>query len=149
MAITLVTVSAQSSDATDAFLRGLEPVHRQLRPQLPAGYPERMRAILQAGAEMLVLLADGECEALAVYRFIDNTAVGRTLYVDDLVTDAGKRSSGHGRRLLAELETVARQHRCQTLSLDSGTHRSDAHRFYFRERMSISSFHFSKTIRTD
>jgi hypothetical protein len=28
-------------------------------------------------------------------------------------------------------------------SLDSGTHRRDAHRFYFRERMHISSYHFA------
>jgi len=29
------------------------------------------------------------------------------------------------------------------LDLDSGTQRTDAHRFYLRERMSITSLHFT------
>jgi GNAT superfamily N-acetyltransferase len=149
MSITLISLNSQATEADDDVLRRVEAVHRQLRPHLPSAYAERMRAILRAGAEMLILLEDGACQALAVFRFLENTASGRTLYVDDLVTDAARRSSGHGKRLLNELERIALQHRCQSLSLDSGTHRSDAHRFYFRERMSISSFHFVKPLRTD
>jgi hypothetical protein len=30
--------------------------------------------------------------------------------------------------------------------LDSGTRRTDAHRFYLRERMDITAFHFTKKL---
>ncbi len=36
----------------------------------------------------------------------------------------------------------ARAHACTASSLDSGTHRHDAHAFYLRERLRITSFHF-------
>jgi GNAT superfamily N-acetyltransferase len=70
-------------------------------------------------------------------------AHGRTLYVDDLVTDAENRSLGYGRQLLDWLVARARAHGCHMFSLDSGTHRHEAHRFYFRQRLRISSYHFS------
>jgi hypothetical protein len=31
---------------------------------------------------------------------------------------------------------------CELLDLDSATHRTEAHRFYLRERMPILAFHF-------
>jgi hypothetical protein len=36
----------------------------------------------------------------------------------------------------------ARAAGCQSLELDSGVQRFDAHRFYLRNRMAISSHHF-------
>ncbi|QID35486.1 GNAT family N-acetyltransferase [Streptomyces albus] len=53
-------------------------------------------------------------------------------------------SSGVGRELLAHLEERARASGCRTLSLDSGTQRLDAHRFYMRQGMGIAAFHFTK-----
>ena len=35
---------------------------------------------------------------------------------------------------------------CDTFSLDSGAQRQQAHKFYFREGMTITSFHFDKKI---
>jgi GNAT superfamily N-acetyltransferase len=70
----------------------------------------------------------------------------RKLYVDDLVTTADGRSQGVGHALLAELESRARAAGCTVIDLDSGVQRHDAHRFYFRERMHISSHHFSKAL---
>jgi len=69
-------------------------------------------------------------------------ATGKPLYVDDLVTDNVKRSSGFGSALFFWLADYARNAGCNILSLDSGTHRSEAHRFYFRQRMKITDFHF-------
>jgi GNAT superfamily N-acetyltransferase len=68
---------------------------------------------------------------------------GRTLYVDDLVTDAASRSRGQGDRLFDWLVARARARGCEEFSLDSGTQRVDAHRFYLRKRMKIACFHFS------
>jgi GNAT superfamily N-acetyltransferase len=73
-------------------------------------------------------------------------ATGRTMYVDDLVTDETRRSRGYGKALLDWLQARAREAGCATFSLDSGTHRQEAHAFYFRERMRVTSFHFAKKL---
>ncbi|MEU9305842.1 GNAT family N-acetyltransferase [Streptomyces sp. NPDC048269] len=82
----------------------------------------------------------------AGWRIVANTSQIRKLYVDDLVTASTARSTGVGRALLAHLEEHARTADCTALKLDSGTHRSDAHRFYFRERMAVTAFNFVKPL---
>jgi len=49
--------------------------------------------------------------------------------------------------LIAHLESVATERGCDTLELDSGVQRQQAHKFYFREGMTIPSFHFSKSLK--
>ena len=44
------------------------------------------------------------------------------------------------------MEDICRERQCDTFSLDSGTWRQQAHRFYFREGMTITSFHFDKKV---
>jgi len=83
---------------------------------------------------------------VAVYRISENTFAGVFLYVDDLVTDEAERSRGVGHALIAHLERVARDAGCANFRLDSGTHRQQAHKFYFREGMVITSFSFTKPL---
>jgi GNAT superfamily N-acetyltransferase len=66
------------------------------------------------------------------------------MYIDDLVTAERWRSHGYGRKLNDYLVEKARQEGCASVQLDSATHRGDAHRFYFRERYRITSFHFGR-----
>ena len=80
--------------------------------------------------------------AVAGYRFLESLFSGKNLYVDDLVTRERDRSKGFGAHLLDWLIEQAREHGCESLELDSGVQRFDAHRFYFSKRMSISSYHF-------
>lgn len=47
-------------------------------------------------------------------------------------------------QLIAYLEKVARDRGCPGMDLDSGTHRTRAHRFYFREGFFITAFSFRK-----
>ena len=123
------------------------PVLQQLRPQLTA---ESFAAIYAEGfASGLRFLAayDGDaCVGVAGWRIWAKTFGGRELYVDDLVTDEARRSTGVGAALLGELEQRARAAGCTVLALDSGVHRAGAHRFYFREGMSIVSYRFSKPL---
>jgi GNAT superfamily N-acetyltransferase len=83
---------------------------------------------------------------VAGWRIVATTHSIRKLYVDDLVTTAAARSGGVGHALLAELGRRARAAGCAALDLDSGVQRHDAHRFYLRERMIISSHHFVKRL---
>lgn len=129
------------------WLARAEQVHRQLRPQLPADYPAKMRHVFRGGGEMCVAIHGQLVIGVAVYREFENTHVGRRFYVDDLVTDESVRSTGAGRTLIAYLEKVARDRGCPGLDLESGTHRTRAHRFYFREDFFITAFSFRKEFR--
>lgn len=128
---------------TDADIARCFPVMQQLRPHLvETDFVARVRRMQLEGFH-LAFLADADVvRAVAGYRFQDKLFSGLNLYVDDLVTDDSQRSRGYGRALLAWLRDEARRRGCVQLELDSGVQRTDAHRFYFRERMHISAYHF-------
>jgi GNAT superfamily N-acetyltransferase len=128
------------------WLARAERVHRQLRPQLTADYRGKMLAIFASGGEMCVGVDEEDVLGLAVFRSFANTHVGHKFYVDDLVTDEACRSSGVGHGILVFLESLARARGCPSIELDSGTHRTGAHRFYFREGFVIPSFVFRKEL---
>ena len=128
------------------MLAAAERVHRQLRPQLPEDYVDRMKEVFASGAEMAVAVIAGEVAGITVFRVVEKTFSGRELYCDDLVTDEAKRSTGVGHALIAYMEKVGRARHCDTLALDSGTQRQQAHKFYFREQLPITAFHFSKKL---
>ncbi len=128
------------------LLAAAEPVHRQLRPHLRADYAGRMKEVFAGGAEMAVAEEGGRVLGVTVFRVLEKTHSGRELYCDDLVTDAAKRSSGVGHALIAYMERICRERACDTFALDSGTQRQQAHKFYFREGMTITSFHFDKKV---
>lgn len=121
------------------------PVLQELRPHLTE---ESLAEVLREGApqglRFTAMYVDRECVAVAGWRVIANTSSLRKLYVDDLATAAPARSRGHGATLLAALAARGRELGCRLIELDSGVQRHDAHRFYLRERMVISAFHFSK-----
>ena len=132
--------------ADEKLLRSAESVHRQLRPHLPPDYPARMKQVFGSGAEMAVAIVNGEVAGITVFRVVEKTFSGRELYCDDLVTDEKKRSTGVGHALIAYMEKVGRERKCDVLALDSGTQRQQAHKFYFREQMPITAFHFTKKL---
>lgn len=101
------------------------------------------------GFRLLALFTDGECCAVAGYRIGTSFANGRYLYVDDLVTSAGRRSRGHGRMLLDRMADIATAAGCDCVTLDSGVHRFGAHKFYVREGFVISSHHFWRGLKRD
>ena len=128
------------------WLARAEAAHRQLRPQLPADYAAKMQRVFAQGGRM-VLAADGEAVlGLAVWRCYENTHQGMQTYIDDLVTDDARRSQGVGHALIEWLGNRSRMLSARALTLDSGTQRVNAHRFYLRERFDITSFHFNKKL---
>jgi len=128
------------------WLERAEAVHRQLRTSLPADYGAKMQRVFAGGGRMVVAAEGDVVGGLAVWRVHENTAVGVQLYVDDLVTDEQRRSRGVGHALMQWLEQRARELACVALVLDSGTQRTRAHRFYFREGMVVVCFNFSKDL---
>ena len=129
---------------TDADIVRCFDVMQQLRPHLEAAsFVARVRGMQREGFHLALLADDaGVVHAAAGYRYLDKLFAGRTLYVDDLVTDTAQRSRGHGGALLGWLKAEAKRHACVLLELDSGVQRFEAHRFYFRERLHVSAYHF-------
>ncbi len=138
---------ARGAVAAADWLVKAERVHRQLRPALPADYAVKMQKVFSGGGRMCVAAEGDAVLGVAVYRIHENTAEGLRMYVDDLVTDETQRSRGVGRTLLNYLQDVARKAGCEQFTLDSGTHREQAHKFYFREGMVIASFNFKKPLK--
>lgn len=119
------------------------PVMSQLRPKLIAAeFVDVVQAQQAEGYQLAFLEDDGRIVSVAGFRVQNMLSSGKTLYVDDLVTDAAVRSHGHGEAMLQWLIDLAREANCNSFSLDSGTHRQDAHAFYLRNRLRITSFHF-------
>jgi GNAT superfamily N-acetyltransferase len=130
----------------DALHAG-QALHRQLRPKLSDDYVGQLEAMFGEGARLTQLVDGGEVRALALWRAFHTTYAGYRLEIDDLVTDEAARSRGYGATLLAWLEGHGRTFGCDVLTLNSATHRGDAHRFYFRQGYKIAAFHFGKDLR--
>lgn len=128
------------------WLERAESVHRQLRPQLPQDYADKMRRVFSDGGRMCVAAHDDAVVGVGVYRIHENTFDGVQMYVDDLIADESRRSQGIGKALMEHLQETARDAGCRTFNLDSGTQRQQAHKFYFREGMVVTSFHFAKPL---
>ncbi|MBW3544047.1 MAG: GNAT family N-acetyltransferase [Bacteroidetes bacterium] len=119
------------------------PVMQQLRPHLTQqDFVAQVLRQQQGGFLLAGLEAAQEVKAVAGYRIQEMLAHGRILYVDDLITLEEERSRGWGRQLFEWLVQEAKARECVQLQLDSGTFRHGAHRFYFRQGMHISSYHF-------
>ncbi len=95
---------------------------------------------------MVCIEQDNEVVAVAGYRIFTNLFMGKNLYVDDHVTSDKYRSNGHGETMIAWLRDQAMENNCAHFHLDSGTQRHLAHKFYFRQGMSIASYHFSEDL---
>lgn len=131
----------------DAEVSATFGVMSQLRPHLREDeYPRMVGRMRGNGYRLAAVIDDGCVTCVAGFRVHEFLYCGRHLYVDDLVTDGGRRSRGHGKTMLDWLLNEAREAGCEQLHLDSGVQRREAHRFYFREGMAISSFHFSKVL---
>jgi len=123
------------------------PVLQELRPHLTV---ELLKQVQEEGGRQglrFSAIFDGDrCVAIAAWRVVTNTNVIRQLYVDDLSTTTSEQSRGHGAALLRALMERGRELGCLSIALDSGVQRHAAHRFYLRERMDISAFHFSRRL---
>jgi len=132
---------------SDAEIDSCFPVMSLLRPHVQrAEFVRLVRKMETQGYRLAYLTADDRIQAVAGYRIIDMLRTGSMLEVDDLISAADARSKGYGKQLLDWCYDLARRSGCSVVELDSAVHRADAHRFYFRERMHVLAFHFSRTV---
>jgi GNAT superfamily N-acetyltransferase len=133
---------------SDDDIRSTYPVMSQLRTHVPElEYLSRVKRQSQNGGyQVAALFDDGQVRCVAGYRLYECLAWGKFMYVDDLISDQNGRSKNYGKQMLAWLVDEAQKNGCQEFHLDSGVQRHAAHRFYLRERMDITCFHFAKKI---
>ena len=132
---------------TDADIARCFAVMAELRTHLrQESFVDRVRQQQAEGYRLAFVEHDNEIAAVAGYRITTNLFLGKNLYVDDLVTSDQLRSRGYGEKLMSALRNIAKDNNCAHLHLDSGTQRKQAHRFYLREGMVISSFHFDEKL---
>jgi GNAT superfamily N-acetyltransferase len=112
----------------------------------PPGYtprawdPDRARTALAhaiVGERSTVLVAEREGELIGVltaYLDLNSVRFGLRCWVEDLAVDPSRRSERVGKRLLDAAKRWGKQHGATHLELDTGLARTDAQRFYERER---------------
>lgn len=128
---------------TDTEIIACYPVMRELRPHIAEEqFLSRVRRQERVGYRLAYIQELTGVVAVAGFRVGENLALGRFLYVDDLVTLPGHRSKGYGAKLLSWLKEKAAMEGCEQMHLDSGIQRTEAHRFYEREGMIMASLHF-------
>ncbi|MCG8314509.1 MAG: GNAT family N-acetyltransferase [Pseudomonadales bacterium] len=119
----------------------------ELRPHLKReNFLDQVREMESDGYELAYIKDSDQIVAVAGYRVYSNLFMGKHLYVDDLVTSTIARSKGHGESMINWLRGQAVEQGCNYLHLDSGTHRDQAHKFYFRQGLTIASYHFSEKL---
>jgi GNAT superfamily N-acetyltransferase len=130
---------------SDAEIVASLPVMQGLHSQWtePAAYLAQIRKQMAGGYHLVLLRWRGEVAACAGFRCLDMLTRGHFMQVDDFVTTADRRSQGLGEKLFAWLVAEARRRGCARIDLDSRMSRGEAHRFYFRQRMTATSLHFA------
>jgi GNAT superfamily N-acetyltransferase len=119
--------------------------YKELRPHLKSEdeLVERWRTQTREGFTM-VYIADGEeAVAAAGYRFLNTTAWGHIMYVDDLVALTSRQKTGLGTTLLKYLQAEARRRGCDAVHLDTGYQRHLAHHCYLRNGFQFNSHHLA------
>jgi GNAT superfamily N-acetyltransferase len=141
--------------ASGSVIREIQPgegalvadVLHELRPHRhPDGIPALVDAQRAEGYRVVASFVDDLVVAAAGFRVSSNLALGRAIYVDDLVTLPRARGEGHARSLLEWIVTEAIRLSCSHVHLDSATHRYAAHRLYLTAGYDITAFHFVRSI---
>ena len=117
----------------------------------PPGWDERRAAVALRQAieshDAAVIVAEddtGELVGLCTaYQDIHSVRFGHRVWVEDLAVHPDRRSRGIGKGLLDAAKAWARERGATHLELDSAETRTDAHRFYERERPSWRSICFA------
>ena len=132
---------------TDLEILSCFQVMSELRTHLiEKEFLKTIRQMQDEGYKLVYIEDNGVVVSVAGYRIYSNLFMGRHLYVDDLVTSKECRSKGYGEEMIKWLRNRALNNNCNFYHLDSGTHRDQAHKFYFKQGLTIASFHFSEKL---
>ena len=132
---------------TDAeILSCWEPIFA-LRPMLQIeNLVDLIKNQQSEGYHLLYIEENGEAVTIAGYRIFSMLYLGKQLYIDDLSTLKIVCGKGYASKLLNHIYEIAKNKECVSVQLDSGLSRQVAHKLYFNQGFTITSFHFGKSI---
>jgi GNAT superfamily N-acetyltransferase len=136
----------QVATTENAILKCSE-VLRTLRPHVGEDTLINMvKEMIQEGYKLAFIEEDNKGVAAIGYRHLQFLYNGKHIYIDDLVTLPNYRGKGYAGALLDHVANEAKECGYKTITLDSGHHRTDAHRLYLNKKFAITAHHFVKTI---
>ena len=122
-------------------------VLKELRPHLePETYLPLLQEMMSEGYMLAYIEEDNKAVAAIGFRYLQFLFNGKHFYIDDLSTMASHRGKGLGSRLLDHVRDLALAKGYKLITLDSGYHRTDAHRLYLNKGFVLGSHHFVKKI---
>lgn len=125
------------------FLKCWEVVH-ELRPNLDQEkYLTLILYMLDEGYHMIYIEENGKAVCFCGYRITTMLHRGRSIYIDDLCTLPVARGKGYAKALLDYVRSHAEKEELQSIHLDSGHHRHNAHRVYLNFGFKMTSHHFA------
>lgn len=127
---------SQLGEVPEAVVAAPSAAHQQALSAM-RGDPRNRCFVLEIG---------GRVEGTFTLYILPNLSHGArpAAIVENVVVDAAQRGSGHGRRLMAHAERVARESGCYKVALTSNRRRTAAHHFYERIGYVPSHVGFSK-----
>lgn len=130
---------------TEADVRLCFAAYKELRPHLRSAEElvERWKKQVKEGFELIFIAEGDKATAAAGYRFLNTTAWGHVLYVDDLVALTSHHKKGLGTTLLKYIQEEARRKGCDEVHLDTGYQRHLAHLAYLRNGFKLLCHHMS------
>jgi GNAT superfamily N-acetyltransferase len=114
-----------------------------LRPHLvQENFVSLVQELQTEGYHLAFVEVDGNAVSAIGYRYLHFLFCGKHIYIDDLSTLPDARGKGYAGTLLDFVAAEARKKGLNVVTLDSGHHRSDAHRLYLNKGYVISAHHF-------
>jgi len=96
-----------------------------------------------------LLLAEKDGQVLGMVTFTIKHYLHRekpVLYIDSMVVKEAYRSQGIGRKMMEEVEVIAKERGCNSIELTSNKKRMRAHRFYRKLGFVETSLKFEKIL---
>lgn len=118
-----------------------------LRPHLEeATFLDTVQEMRSEGYMLAFIEKDNKAVSAIGFRYLQFLYNGKHIYIDDLSTLPAGRGKGYAGKLLDYVFDHAKQKGYKVVTLDSGHHRSDAHRLYLNKGFTIDSHHFGKKL---
>lgn len=115
-----------------------------LRPHIEKEtFVEQVRHQENEGYQLMFISDDEGVKSVGGYRITHHLAWGKVLYVDDLITSPEARGIGFGTHLLKYLMGKAKEHKCDSIHLDTDIEKNDAHRLYLNLGLHVNCLHLS------
>ncbi|MDX2083704.1 MAG: GNAT family N-acetyltransferase [Rickettsiales bacterium] len=134
-------------DRLDEILQSY-PIIRQRYKNLSAeNFAAQVKQMIELdNFKMVGAFLDDKIIGVAGYSISHMLYCGRYLQISSFIVDEKSRGLGVGKKILSEVEKIAKELACEKLVLESYSENKKSHALYFRENFYIRGFHFMKDL---